>query len=84
MIQDSQRNTAGGASTMASAPTMQAAGRCVKIAVTDQDGPRLLWIIAANRWPTRYLGNNTFVLTEEQAARVNSEGITFEKIAPEK
>ncbi len=66
------------------APALQPAGRQIKIAVADQDGPRLLWIIAANRWPTRYLGNNMFVLTEEQVARIKSEGIPFETIAPKK
>ncbi len=85
MIDNPRTSAAGGTSTMATgAPALQPAGRQIKIAVADQDGPRLLWIIAANRWPTRYLGNNMFVLTEEQVARIKSEGIPFETIAPKK
>jgi hypothetical protein len=84
MINNSRTNPAEGSSTMASATGLRPVGRCVKIAVTDEDGPRLLWVIAANRWPTRYLGNNVFVLTEEQVARIKSEGIPFEMITPEK
>ena len=84
MIDNPRTNAAGGTSTMASAPALQPARQQIKITVAEQDGPRLLWIIAANRWPTRYLGNNIFVLTEEQVARIESEGISFERISLEK
>jgi hypothetical protein len=68
---------------VASGTALQRAGRRMKIEIADQDGPRLLWIIAANKWPTTYLGKNVFLLTEEQVARVKAEGITPLKAALE-
>lgn len=77
-IDDSQTNL-GGTSTVAT-PALQPTNQRVRIAIDDKDGPRLMWVIAANRWPTIFLGNNTFVFTEDQLEKIKSERISFERI----
>lgn len=72
----SQKKADGG-TLMATAPVLQPAPQLLKVEVAEEDGPRLLWVLAVNKWPTTYLGKNVFLVTQEQAARIKEEGISF-------
>jgi len=76
MINDPGRETAAVATSVKQQPTSP--DRLVRIEITVPEEEDKLWeIIAENGWSGRSFGENIFVFTEAQVAKIGQAGVKF-------